>query len=130
VSDQPFPSGPWIGFYNYSDERDKHRMDLTLSFANGAISGEGNDDIGPFVINGRFDPNTRECYWKKTYVGGHDVYYRGFHEGRGIWGTWEILADTHGGFHIWPRSLGDGGEQSEFAKDEVPVDAVVLFVEA
>ncbi len=124
VSDETFPPGPWIGFYTYGGGRDKHRMDLMLNFASGTITGEGTDDIGPFVIRGRFDLKSRECYWTKTYVGGHDVYYRGFRERKGIWGTWEILMDTHGGFHIWPKALGEDAGETETAEEERPVEAV------
>jgi len=91
VSESDFPSGPWVGFYTYSGAHDKHRMDLGLDFANGRVSGEGNDDVGAFVISGRFDSAKGECDWTKTYIGAHDVFYRGFREGKGIWGTWEIL---------------------------------------
>jgi len=84
VSDDQFPSSPWIGFYTYTARDGRHRMDLALEFANGRITGEGNDDIGPFVIGGRFDAATRECHWTKNYVGGHEVFYDGFREGRGI----------------------------------------------
>ena len=82
-------------------------MDLGLTFANGGISGEGNDDVGLFFISGRFDVSTlptAECYWTKTYAGAHNVFYHGFREGKGIWGTWEISSDARGGFHIWPRA--------------------------
>jgi hypothetical protein len=36
VTHDPFPSGPWTGFYNYSPKK-KHRMnlDLTLTAATG-----------------------------------------------------------------------------------------------
>ena len=27
VSDDQFPSGPWIGFYTYGGHKDRHRMD-------------------------------------------------------------------------------------------------------
>ena len=69
------------------------------------VSGDGSDDIGQFVITGRFDETNGECYWTKAYMAGHDVYYRGFREGKGIWGLWE-LPNESGGFHIWP--LGQG----------------------
>ena len=82
-------------------------MDLSLTFANGSISGEGIDAIGRFNIKGRYDTENRECYWTKTYLGAHDVFYRGFREGKGIWGTWETGPHWHGGFHIWPRQEGD-----------------------
>jgi len=123
MSEELFPSGPWTGFYNYGPG-DRHRMDLHLAFANGSMSGDGNDDVGRFLIKGRYDSSNRECYWTKTYVGRHDVYYRGFREGKGIWGTWEIKLWGHGGFHIWPRGTGQGEEKAEVASSEQPVDAI------
>ena len=81
-----FPSGLWTGFYNYGRSTRKHRMDLALSFAGHAVTGDGNDDIGRFFVTGRFDGTNDECYWIKTYIGAHDVYYRGFREGKGILG--------------------------------------------
>ena len=99
-------------------------MDLQLSFANGIVTGTGSDDVGPFVINGRYDAAGGECYWTKTYPGSHDVLYRGFREGKGIWGTWEIRTDSRGGFHIWPRSTSDGEESAEHAAKSEPVNAV------
>ena len=126
--DEPlFPSGPWIGFYNYRPGN-RHRMDLRLTFANGLLSGDGSDDVGRFLIKGRYDASTRECYWTKSYLGAHDVYYRGFREGKGIWGTWEITIRTHGGFHIWPRRAGEGEEQTQVAAEAEPVDAIAVEV--
>src|SRR5262249_49673643 len=91
MEDDPlFPSGPWTGFYNYTGPEDRHRMDLHLTFARGGIAGEGNDDIGPFLIRGKYDAPSRECHWTKSYIGRHDVFYRGFRDAHGIWGTWEI----------------------------------------
>jgi hypothetical protein len=121
VSENEFPSGPWVGFYTYTGAPDKHRMDLGLTFTNGRISGEGNDDVGPFVISGHFDAANRECHWTKTYVGAHDVFYRGFREGKGIWGTWEIWWEARGGFHIWPRGNAVHNEEALSAEEEVPV---------
>jgi hypothetical protein len=121
--DEPlFPSGPWTGFYNYHPG-DRHRMELALTFANGVMSGDGADDVGRFLIKGRYDAASRECYWTKSYVGAHDVFYRGFREGKGIWGTWEITIQDHGGFHIWPRGAG-GEEKVEAAAAEELVNAV------
>src|SRR5260370_10919529 len=79
-----FPSGPWTGFYNYRPGGERHRMDLHLAFANGSMSGDGNDDVGRFLIKGRYDPGSLECHWNKTYIGGHDVFYPGFPEGQRI----------------------------------------------
>jgi hypothetical protein len=95
-------------------------MDLNLAFASGKVTGDGNDDVGRFVVKGRYDPGARECWWTKTYVGTHDVLYRGFREGKGIWGTWEIMPFTHGGFHIWPRQAGEGEAQAAAAEKVEP----------
>jgi hypothetical protein len=99
-------------------------MDLELSFANGNLRGGGSDDVGRFLVSGRYDPDNRECYWTKTYPGSHDVFYRGFREGKGIWGAWHITTDSHGGFHIWPRGLGEGELADEAAARAEPVDAI------
>jgi hypothetical protein len=126
VSDNLFPSGAWTGFYNYRPG-DRHRMDLHLAFANGRLSGDGNDDIGRFLIKGSYDPASLECSWTKSYVGAHNVSYRGFREGKGIWGTWEIVQrafNSHGGFHIWPRQAGEGEERAAAAESEKPADAI------
>ena len=124
MNGETFPSGPWVGFYTYGGELDKHCMDLALTFANGTISGEGNDDVGAFVMRGRYDPKSWECHWTKTYVGAQDVYYRGFREGKGIWGAWEIALEAHGGFHIWPKALGEDAGEIETAEETMPADAV------
>ena len=76
-------------------------MDLILEFRDGRISGEGSDGIGPFGIDGEYGEGSGECSWIKTYFGRHSVAYSGFAEGKGIWGTWNVMGST-GGFHIWP----------------------------
>lgn len=123
MSEQLFPSGPWVGFYNYRPG-DKHRMELDLTFSNGRLTGTGCDDVGRFVINGRYDATTLECWWTKTYPGSHDVFYRGFREGKGIWGTWEITAFDHGGFHIWPRGQAEQAGRAETAEETQPAELV------
>lgn len=115
MSKAQFPSGPWIGFYNYQSGGRRHRMDLSLSFSNAVISGDGSDNVGAFVIAGGYDEDSGECQWTKTYVGAHDVNYRGFQEGKGIWGLWNLEGGA-GGFHIWP--LGDGRPQLETTEEE------------
>ena len=99
-------------------------MDLGLTFAKGRLMGDGIDDVGQFLIAGRFNAEARECDWTKTYPGSHDVFYRGFRESKGIWGTWEIGISSHGGFHIWPKSAGDLESDKETATEPEPVEAV------
>ena len=119
MSDELFPSGPWTGFYNYIPA-DKHRMDLHLTFVNGNLTGDGDDNVGPFLIRGHYDEKSRECSWTKTYPGSHDVAYRGFREGKGIWGTWEISLFAHGGFHIWPTADKQGEVRVEVTEAGKP----------
>jgi len=97
-----FPSVPRTGFYNYGRIAQKHRMDLGLVFTDSTISGDGSNDIGRFFVTGHFDETKGECSWTKAYIGGHDVFYGGFSEGKGIWGLWE-LPNESGGLHIRPR---------------------------
>ena len=123
VSESLFPSGPWVGFYNYRPG-DRHRMDLDLTFANGQMTGDGNDDIGRFHINGRYDAPTRECHWTKTYVGAHDVFYRGFREGKGIWGTWKLPSTATAAFIFGRARLAKGSADSESAAREQPPEVV------
>jgi len=128
MTDSLFPSGPWRGFYNYAPG-DRHRMELHLTFVNGSMSGDGQDDVGSFMIKGRYDAAQKECWWTKTYVGAHDVSYRGFREGKGIWGVWEIGLWGRGGFHIWPREAGEGEEAEEKAGATEPAEAIGKNVE-
>ena len=123
MSDSLYPSGPWTGFYNYQPG-DRHRMDLDLTFASGRLSGTGSDDVGSFRIRGRYDTSAGECYWTKSYLGAHDVFYRGFREGKGIWGTWEITVRDHGGFHIWPLGAAQGEAVERTAEEPEPAEAV------
>ena len=115
-------SGPWKGYYCYSDDPDRHRMDIDLTFGEGTISGAGIDDVGRFGIRGRFDAAAGECHWKKTY-GTHDVFYKGIIDGRGIWGTWD-LPSARGGFHIRPKGVGEEEVEAADAAEPAPVDAV------
>jgi hypothetical protein len=123
MSEVDYPSGKWIGFYTYADSSQRHLMDLVLAFRAGAISGEGADGIGFFGIDGRYDAQQGECNWTKTYFGSHSVWYAGFREKKGIWGTWRIGA-LRGGFHIWPIGEGAWVEQlSEGVEQPLVVQA-------
>jgi hypothetical protein len=126
MSSVDFPSGPWTGFFTYRGRARKWAMDLNLSFANGHMTGEGHDAVGFFIIAGAYDPSTNECYWTKTYVAAHDVFYKGFREGKGIWGNWEIGTRNRGGFYIWPKGAGEGEDEAEEAALDLPDEIVTV----
>ena len=128
MSDDVFKSGRWVGFYMY-ESGDRHRMDMGLTFQNGIISGEGDDDVGAFVIRGHYDVQSGECYWTKSYVGRHDVFYLGHADSGSIWGTWELDEDR-GGFRIWPLQSGNDVDEVETNEATTPVEAVGELVSA
>src|ERR1700722_18719450 len=107
-TDPRFPSGPWTGFFLQKAIPGRHLMELSLTFQQGVMTGEGRDRVGDFIIRGQYTLDDGKCWWSKRYLGKHDVFYQGYNEGKGIWGTWEIPADGnngiryHGGFYIWP----------------------------
>ncbi len=109
-----FPNGPWTGFYQHGGWR--YRQDLNLTFENGGLRGIGSDIVGNFVVRGRYCRESLEVTWTKTYLGAHSVEYRGFREGRGIWGTWTIARYDSSGFHIWPGTQ-DGAIATETAAE-------------
>jgi hypothetical protein len=109
-TDPRFPSGPWTGFFLQEAIPGRHRMELHLTFVGGGLSGEGRDWVGQFILRGRYTVGDGTCHWTKRYLGKHDVFYKGFNEGKGIWGVWEIPASGgagpwRGGFHIWPEGM-------------------------
>ena len=119
----PFASGAWRGFYVYGGGETRHPMSLHLKFHEGNVTGDGDDDIGPFLIRGHYVLETLEVYWTKAYLGKHSVYYRGFGEPARIWGTWE-LPGVSGGFKIWPEGGAGGARVAASAEAESPADAV------
>src|SRR5580704_9018971 len=106
-TDPRFPSGRWTGFFVQPVIPGRHLMELHLTFRNGSLTGEGRDWVGKFILSGRYDTRDGRCHWTKRYLGKHDVYYKGFNEGKGIWGTWDIPPEWRGGFHIWPEGMAD-----------------------
>ncbi len=118
--DARFPSGPWTGFFLQPDRPGRHGMELILKFENGAVSGEGRDRVGPFLIRGKFQVEDGKCWWTKSYIGQHDVTYMGFNEGKGIWGTWEMESPWKGGFHIWPEGMADPTAPRMSVEEELP----------
>jgi len=107
-------------------------MDLHLKISRDRLTGTGGDDVGPFLVSGRVHED-RQANWVKTYPGSHDVLYSGFADHNGIWGTWKIPGQTHGGFRIWPASWGEGKaielQEEAPVEEEAPVaDAVPVEV--
>jgi hypothetical protein len=133
-TDFRFPSGEWHGFYlQPSFGKGRFRMNLCMTFKDGALNGEGQDSVWQFLLKGRYNLKTGEVTFHKEYLGMHSVFYRGFAEGKGIWGTWEISSPRSGftdkgGFHIWPHGMADGtGEElTEEVKVSVEGEKVVL----
>jgi hypothetical protein len=124
-TDPRFPSGPWTGYFLQKAIPGKHAMDLRLTFCAGVMKGEGHDWVGAFVIDGLYDINDGKCHWTKEYLGKHDVFYQGFNEGKGIWGSWEIASQhgrLHGGFHIWPEGMGNPSDDHLYEEAELPVE--------
>jgi hypothetical protein len=125
-TDPRFPSGPWVGFFLQKAIPGKHQMELRLNFAQGAITGEGRDWVGMFILRGKYDLGNGSCYWNKQYVGKHSVFYRGYNEGKGIYGVWEIPTENnpdyqHGGFCIWPEGQPDPTEPHLKEEIEEPI---------
>ena len=119
-NDARFPDGPWTGFFLQPILPGRHGMELILRFADETIVGEGRDRVGEFLIRGRYQTADGRCWWTKTYVGQHDVFYEGFNEGRGIWGTWQMEASWRGGFHIWPEGMEDPTRPRRSASEDAP----------
>ena len=120
-TDPRFPSGPWVGFFLQKSLPGKHQMELRLTFQNGAMTGEGRDWVGQFLVKGQYNLTDGKCYWTKKYLGKHDVFYQGYNEGKGIWGVWEIGNLARGGFHIWPEGLPD--PTTEYLVEEADLPA-------
>jgi hypothetical protein len=126
-SDERFPSGPWTGFFLQPALPGRHWMELSLSFQQGNIRGEGRDWVGSFLVHGRYDTAEGKCWFTKRYVGKHDVAYLGYNEGRGIWGTWELVEPPwRGGFHIWPEGMNVGEELTHLAAVDLPADPIAI----
>jgi hypothetical protein len=133
--DHRFPSGPWKGFFLQPELPGRHWMELDLTFRRGLLRGEGRDWVGPFHFRGRYDVETGRCSWTKQYVGRHALYYQGYNEGKGIWGTWEWNRPDpwRGGFHIWPVAMGDPtrpalAEALELPAEPLPAETETLEV--
>lgn len=127
-TDPNFPSGRWVGFFTQKPLfPGQQGMELDLIFAQARMTGDGRDKVGKFTIDGHYDISSGKCYWHKKYQGAHDVFYSGFNEGKGIWGTWEFPglkqygSHCSGGFHIWPEHMGDPTMDHLVEEADIPI---------
>lgn len=122
-TDPRFPSGKWLGFWKQGPLRGE--MEVLLTFVKGTFTGEGRDRVGAFTFRGRYSTTDGTCHWIKRYAGAHDVFYKGYNEGKGIWGTWKlpgaIIDLDRGGFHIWPEGMNVGDRPALTAEADVDV---------
>jgi hypothetical protein len=129
-TDPRFPSGPWTGFFVQTHlAPGRYSMELLLTFRQGTMTGEGRDVVGRFLVRGRYEVQDGRCHWTKRYLGGHDVFYQGFNEGKGIWGTW-VLPDTSsvkGGFHIWPEGMPDPTKSQLTEEADLPAPVTEII---
>ena len=95
------PSCEWKGFYVYSANGTKHKMNCFIAFENGSVKGQGNDDIDNYSWNGRYDEDLNVNMIKSYPT--HSVLYIGHADENGIWGKWK-MSGSSGGFHLWPIS--------------------------
>lgn len=135
-TDKRFPSCEWVGFYLQPKLTPQRcLMELCLTFQGGTFAGEGRDAVGEFLILGRYNLENGAVNFTKYYIGQHTVDCRGWNEGKGIWGIWEIrpglLGGSYdrGGFHIWPRAMGDPTGAREAAESERPRNTERVLVE-
>src|SRR3954468_17507608 len=108
-TDPRFPSGPWTGFW-VQTRLGRQWMTLHLRFKDGTVAGEGVDSGGRFIFTGRYELSTGKCELTKSYLGMHDVHYRGQNDNDGLWlwGVWQLERSTErGGFHMWPAGEQD-----------------------
>jgi hypothetical protein len=114
-----FPSGEWEGFFLDSRIRGKGEMNILLHFQDGVVTGRGTDPVGGFSFRGHYNAEGLICVMTKSYTT-HEVLYDGRADENGIWGTWSLLRNTSGGFHIWPKKKE--GEEHQVEEVEALVE--------
>ena len=62
-------------------------------------------------------------YWTKTYISAREVFYRGFREGKGIWGYGNCLT-SQAAFTSGHLDRGEGEEDYGSAEEPAPVEAL------
>lgn len=121
-TDPRFTSGRYRGFYIQFGVRSGQEM--TLTFADGRVSGWGMDPVGRFDVVGAYDADRGRAAWTKHYPGRHTVHYDVTAEVKnGLWGLWQIRGGfgSKGGFQLWPVD-GDGASAHKDAEVTAPVE--------
>ena len=55
------PSGKWVGFFLDKRLPGRHQMELTLTFADGRLTGDGRDRVGKFTFAGGYETATADA---------------------------------------------------------------------
>lgn len=100
-TDKRFPSGLWMGYWMQGFIKGK--MQLTLEFIDGTVSGEGTDPVGSFTMKGIYSLKHNMVSMVKQYHGAHSVGYCGCAADGGLNGTWRIprFPETDE-WRLWP----------------------------
>src|SRR5207248_3320896 len=97
-----FPTGAWRGYWEAAGWGRREMRELVLRFADGEVNGEGVDCVGRFTFRGRYEPSGTVTLVKQ-YLGRHQVFYHGPHDGEGtIFGRWTIPPHWSGPFALAP----------------------------
>ena len=90
----------WTGYFQQDGSKTEMKFANMQVQLDGAITGQGMDDVGHFEITGKLEQNN-ELGFVKQYVGAHAVNYTGQLKASGvIKGSWEIPENCAGDFKI------------------------------
>jgi len=119
-TDPRFVSGRWIGFYLQPQiHYGRCWMQLFLRFSEGKIQGDGRDIAGSFFLRGKYNLESAEVWFHKTYNDWH-VYYKGRYARKAISGIWYLPVDS-GDFVVWSVDNSDPTIRRLKAEAELPV---------
>jgi len=97
----------WTGWWEQHGYGRQEMRELELTVGRGGyVEGRGVDCIGEFHITGELTADKVSLL--KTYLGKHQVFYRGTNSGEGIYGTWhttdgrDVSGETTGPFALTP----------------------------
>lgn len=111
-----YPSGRWDGFWVQEYVGRQAMTPFTLRFADGQVTGDGRDVVGPFTFSGTYDETGAVRLVKQYFTAEgrerHQVLYVGRPDGEGsITGTWSIGPDYTGPFLLRPRVPKPTGDE-------------------